>query len=146
VSWIKKSIVFALIGLVFSGSVGLAVFAHLCSVDGVEISYFTPAPDACSPEELDPCCAAEQETDSKVKLESEKCCTEIASYYKISTENADKILQLKFLPKYTNAFVLFPEIFPGIYEKEQFIAFTNTDPPNVLSGRDILISHQVFRI
>lgn len=145
-SWFRKSIVFVLISLVFTGSIGLAVFAHLCSVDGVELSYFTPAEDTCKPESNDPCCAAEATHDSKEKVEAEKCCTETASYYKISTENADKILQLKFLPKYTNAFVLFPEIFPGIYEKEQFIAYTNSDPPKSRSGKEILISHQVFRI
>lgn len=139
-----------MVSLIFAGTVGVSVFAHLCSIDGKEISYFTPAEDKCAPEPKEESCCHKEEkktvAPTSTQVEGEKCCKEVASYYKISTENADKILKLKFSPKHANTFVLFPEIFPEIYVKEKFIAFHKYDPPLKPSGRDILIKNQVFRI
>lgn len=144
----RNILVYFLIGLIFSGSVGISVFAHLCSINGQELSFFTPAEETCKPqvEETESCCHAEAKPKvTKSQVESEKCCTESVSFYKISTENADKILQLKFSPKHINAFLFFPEIFPSIFEKERQIAQKFPDPPSK-SGKEKLIAFQVFRI
>lgn len=142
---------FFLVSLIFAGTIGVSVFAHLCSVDGQELSYFAPAEDKCAPQpQEESCCHQNEETldvsQDDTKFEGGKCCKENISYYRISTENADKILQLKFSPKYVNSFVLFPEIFPGIYVKEELIAFHDSGPPEKPYGKDLLIRNQVFRI
>lgn len=145
----QKALLLSLIGLIFCGSVGVSVFAHLCSVDGAEISYFHPIKESCKPqaEEQTDCCHQEPPTkENNVRLQAEKCCREVVSYYKISTENADKILKLKLQSKHHNVFFLFPEIFPTVYDKEYQIAYESPDPPGKSSGREILITHQVFRI
>lgn len=143
----QKLFLYFLIVLVFTGSVGISVFGHFCSIDGQEFSYFVPKEDTCvTPLETESCCHKKNlESQKNQKIQEEKCCSETVSYFKISTENADEILKLKFTPKYTNAFLLFPEIFPSIYAKENQIA-QNQDGPPKKSGREILIAFQVFRI
>ncbi|MGV3630435.1 MAG: hypothetical protein ACO1O6_04490 [Bacteroidota bacterium] len=144
---VQKILVLTLIGLIFCGSVGVSVFAHLCSVDGLEVSYFQPKDDSCKPlVEEESCCHEEKAAAEKSGFSSEKCCKESVSYYKISTENADKILKLKFEPKHAKAFLIFPEIFPSVFIKEQQIAYEAPPPPGRSSGKEILIAHQVFRI
>jgi hypothetical protein len=144
---LQKLFLFSLIGLVFVGSVGISVFGHLCSVNGEEISFFAPIEETCKPvvEEKSCCHAPKEISKSENNFKAEKCCTESFSYYKISTENTDRILDLKFSPKYTNAFFFFPEIFPTVFEKEIQIAKYYPDPPQK-SGKEILIAFQVFRI
>jgi hypothetical protein len=143
----QKLLVLTLIGLIFCGSVGVSVFAHLCSVDGLELSYFQPQEDSCKPDlEEESCCHKKAPAAEKTSIGSEKCCKESVSYYKISTENADKILKLKFQPKHAKAFLLFPEIFPAVFVKEEQIAYEAPPPPGKSSGREIIIAHQVFRI
>lgn len=145
----RNILVYFLMGLIFSGSIGVTMFAHLCSIDGKEVSFFVPAEEKCKAkvEETESCCHAEVKKVEATKshLEAEKCCTESVSFYKISTENADKILQLKFSAKHVNAFLFFPEIFPTIFEKERQIAQKFPDPPSK-SGKEKLIAFQVFRI
>ncbi|MCE3295618.1 MAG: hypothetical protein K0R65_1332 [Crocinitomicaceae bacterium] len=146
---VQKLFVLTLIGLIFCGSVGVSVFAHLCSVDGLELSYFQPQEDKCKPAvEEKSCCHEEKPAveHKKSGIDSDKCCKESVSYYKISTENADKILKLKLQPNHAKVFLLFPEIFPSIFVKEEQIAYEAPPPPGKSSGREILIAHQVFRI
>lgn len=143
----QKILVLTLVSLIFCGSVGVSVFAHLCSIDGLEVSYFQPVEESCTPPvEQESCCHETTAPVEKNGINSKKCCQESVSYYKISTENADKILKLKLQPKHINAFLLFPEIFPEVFVKEEQIAYEAPPPPGKSSGREILIAHQVFRI
>lgn len=144
---IKNSILYVLIFTVFVGSVGISVFAHFCSIKGAEYSYVIPLEDTCEKIEVKSCCSHEEEVDNGdlEEVESEKCCKEEATYYKLNTENFSKILKLKNHVKHFNSFPFFSELFPTIFDKEDYIAFQEDSPP-WKKGKQILIENQVFRI
>ncbi len=146
---IQKSILYSLITLIFVGSVGVSVFAHFCSIDGTDYSYFLKSEEKCAPKTVElkqeSSCCHEKETDSKIVFKTEKCCKEEVSYYKLNTENYSKIIKLKEHVKYYKAFSYFSELFPTIFSKEEQIAQIESSPPTK-SGKEIIIENQVFRI
>lgn len=146
---IQHLFVYFSIGLIFLGSIGVGVFSHLCSINGTETSFFKPIEDKCKQQvEVKSCCHKPEKlatSNNLLKFEKEKCCSESFSYYKISTENADKILKLKFSPNHLKDYLIFQEVFPVVFDKEIQIALKKPDPP-CKSGREILIAFQVFRI
>lgn len=128
------------------GSVGVGVFSHLCSVDGLEQSFFIPKEDKCLTVVKEKSCCHKSDTKTEShELSTKKCCSESLAIYKLNTENTDQILKLKFNKKYISIFQILPEILPSIFVKENQIAYTNPDPPRS-SGKEILIFKQVFRI
>lgn len=145
---LERGIVLTLMSLVFLGSIGVSVFEHLCSIEGQETAYFSPNNDPCetTPDSKKTSCCHEKSELSEVttRIQKTKCCTEKISFYKISTENADKILKLKFSPNHQKDFLFIPEIFPTVFEKN--IAFYAPDYPPLSSGKKIIIAYQVFRI
>ncbi len=142
---LNKIILSLFLVLIFFGSIGVSVFEHFCSINGNEISYFAPLEDKCEKESIKQSCCSHKQNDISTVLKKEKCCSEQFSYIKLNTENHTEIVKLKNDIKFNKAFSYFSELFPIIYSKEEFIAFVGGDPPSK-SGRQIIISNQVFRI
>lgn len=145
---LNKTILFIFIVLIFFGSIGISVFEHFCSIDGKEVSYFTPIEERCDiKSEIETCCSHKSTplNFKKENFKKEKCCSEQFSYIKLNTENHSEILKLKENTKFLKAFSYFSELFPTIYSKEEYIAFCDVDPPSS-SGQELIIKYQNFRI
>jgi hypothetical protein len=145
VKLLNKIIVSFLITLIFFGTIGISVFEHFCSINGKEVSYFSPIEESCETEIVSNSCCSHKKSTNSLEFKKEKCCTEQFSYIKLNTENHSEILKLKENIKFLNAFSYFSELFPTIYSKEQYIAQIHDDPPKK-SGKEIIILNQVFRI
>lgn len=138
-----KSVLLTLLAtLLFTVNVGIPVFEHICSKDGVFNSIIFKS-NHCEQKQINlPSCC------QKLKAKKNDCC-----------HNETKIIKLKI--EYTSSLnkIVFEQI--AINEVKNAIAlhlgslinydtlrdnFSGSDPPPKLSGRKILIKNQVFRI
>lgn len=135
--------------VVFSTTVGLNVFAHFCKKDGTSISYVIPIEHDCQKEAIEnscchkdivPTCCSNEESQIK-----EDCCSDQVKFFQLTSDL--KLDKFKGLPSISFALFSIQDFF--IKENDAFLrsltiySFENPPPK---SGRDILISHQVFRI
>lgn len=144
----KIVILSLLVLFTFVGNIGFSVFTHSCEEDGIFRSYFVQLQDHCedkAEEVLPPCCQKEQKKGcGDEQLESD-CCNDQVDVYKINldffTDYKVTVPDMIFVENSTlfifdnNASVI------ANYNPEHYI-----HPPPILSGRDILIRNQVFRI
>lgn len=140
-----------LIAFILLGSAGLRVFKHSCEEDGVFTSYILPADDHCQEkelEELPTCCQKEALQvsccDANVS-DKDDCCSDEVDIYTVDFD----FFQDNDL---TVPHFVFEEVFPVFaeLEKKHISQSKGSDflrpPPDPLSGREILIKNQVFRI
>ena len=138
---LKRFILFATILLLFVGNIGIRVFSHSCTKEGVFTSYIFENHDACPSEkkEMPPCC---QKEDPK----NDGCCSDFSALYKIDIDY-DKTDDFKtgFLVNATinNSFV-FDNTRSLIHEATPIACFI--PPPWKPSGKLLLIKKQVFQI
>jgi len=138
---LKRFILFATILLLFVGNIGIRVFSHSCSKEGVFTSYIFENHDACPSEtkEMPPCCKKE---DPK----KDGCCSDYSALYKIDIDY-DKTDDFKtaFSVNATlnNSFV-FDNTRNIIHEATPIACFI--PPPCKPSGKLLLIKKQVFQI
>lgn len=137
---LKRTILFATIFLLFVGNVGVRVFSHSCSKEGVFTSYIFENHDACPSEtkKIPPCC---QKEDSKI----DGCCSDYSAIYKIDIDyNKTDNFKTEFSLNATinNSFVI-DNHRNVIYEATQIACFI---PPPQPSGKLLLIKKQVFQI
>lgn len=143
----KTILVSFLILFTFIGNVGLSVFTHSCEEDGIFRSYIIKTQNHCEDveiEKLPPCCQKEAEKSCGTEMD-DNCCNDEINIFKIN---------LDYFSQYE---ISIPPIPSANYITEDYYCFDaikniqyNSDltihPPPVLSGRQILIKHQVFRI
>lgn len=140
-----------LVAFILLGSAGLRVFKHSCEEDGIFTSYILPADDHCQEkelEELPPCCQKESVQVSCCDVdvsEEDDCCSDEVDIYTVDFDFfQDNDLNV---PHFT-----FEKILPlfKVLEKQHISLSKGSDflrpPPDPLSGREILIKNQVFRI
>ena len=138
---LKRFILFATILLLFVGNIGIRVFSHSCTKEGVFTSYIFENHDACPSEtkEIPPCCKKEDPT-------NDGCCSDFSALYKIDIDY-DKTDDFKtgFLVNATinNSFV-FDNTRNIIHEATPIACFI--PPPCKPSGKLLLIKKQVFQI
>ena len=138
---LNRFILFATILLLFVGNIGIRVFSHSCTKEGVFTSYIFENHDACPSEtkEIPPCCKKE---DPK----NDGCCSDYSALYKIDIDY-DKTDDFKtgFLVNATinNSFV-FDNTRNIIHEATPIACFI--PPPCKPSGKLLLIKKQVFQI
>ena len=138
---LKRFILFATILLLFVGNIGIRVFSHSCTKEGVFTSYVFENHDACPSEtkEIPPCCKKE---DPK----NDGCCSDYSSIYKIDIDY-DKTDDFKtgFSVNATinNSFV-FDNTRILFHEATPIACFI--PPPWKPSGKLLLIKKQVFQI
>lgn len=148
---LKNSLIYCLIIVSFIGTIGVNVFQHSCSEDGVFKAYFINTNTHCdateSVEELPTCCQKEykKELSSKETL-NEDCCNDEVSYFKASFDYFSTF-ELKITAKNAIVLLSIPE-----WKLVNSIATIQTanhyeDPPPLLkTGREILLNKQVFRL
>lgn len=147
--WIKNCTLLILVIVSFIGTIGVNVFQHSCSEDGVYTAYFINTNAHCEPLEpsTESCCEKERKIPSPSKQAiSDNCCTDEVSYFKASL---DYFSSYKIQVHALNTFVI-PVVY---YWNESFIlpiqqaSLQYEDPPPLLkSGREILLNKQVFRL
>ena len=138
---LKTFILFATILLLFVGNIGIRVFSHSCTKEGVFTSYVFENHDACPSEskKVPPCC---QKEDPK----NDGCCSDYSSYYKIDIDyNKTDDFKTDFS---FNATINAPFVFDNTtnvnYEETQIACLI--PPPWKPSGKLLLIKKQVFQI
>lgn len=138
---IKRFVLFSTIILLFVGNVGIRVFSHACSKEGVFTSYIFENHDACPSEtkKAPPCC---QKEDPK----NDGCCSDYSSYYKIDIDyNKTDDFKTDFS---FNATINAPFVFDNTtnvnYEATQIACLI--PPPWKPYGKLLLIKKQVFQI
>lgn len=144
----RKIILFFFVSLLFTGSIGINVFAHFCSQDGTDYSYILP-PETCAreiqPTEKPSCCHAEAPVDNHGKQFKSNCCHEAVSTFKIPADFLHQIHGLQ-------AWAIFPGQQPtpvyafasAIEVAPRVLGFEKRPPPK--PGQEILILHQTFLI
>ena len=142
---IKTLLVSLLILFTFVGNIGMSVFTHSCEEDGVFRSYFVKLDDHCDDheeEKVPPCCKKEGASSS---VKKDDCCSDNVAVYQVNFSYFSEYSQQIHLIASTDQTVVefqFIQALPiRAIELPKII-----NPPPVLSGRDILIKHQVFRI
>jgi len=138
---LKRFILFATILLLFVGNVGIRVFSHACSKEGVFTSYIFENHTACPSEtkKVPPCC---QKEDPK----NDGCCSDYSSIYKIDIDYSktdDFKTEFSFNAPINTSFV-FENTVNVNYEATQIACLI--PPPRKPSGKLILIKKQVFQI
>jgi hypothetical protein len=126
---IFKRILFSFAALfVLMGTAGFYVFEHSCKMDGVDQHLYIPMEHICQEE-----------------AEVESCCHSPSA----QEENSDYNY---FHSSIDYKFVVFPafSLWTSPFgeeriEESSILSKKLIDPPNVLSGKDISIAHQVFR-
>jgi len=144
----KPIFVGLLILFTFVGNVGMSIFTHSCEEDGVFRSYFVKTHDHCNEQKKviqAPCCKKEKNTECSNEIKEKDCCNDEVDIFKINLDYfsdgqlsipvfsiCQKPISYNFCGLFSNAIQ---------YNPENYI-----HPPPRLSGKDILIKHQVFRI
>jgi hypothetical protein len=143
-----RALLILLTAFTFIGSVGFPVFTHICKEDGAFRSLFTKEKMHCSIEstaKLPPCCALKLAKDPKEKFQS-NCCEEQTDLFKLRFDyKNDQSLHYDWFVEAstcapTAAFILYQTKEANIHGKHY------RPPPLQLSGQELLIEHQVFRI
>jgi hypothetical protein len=144
--FVRKTGLFFLVFLLFTGSIGINVFAHFCSQAGTDYSYILP-PDSCETEmaaALPACCHAPVQIDHSDKQFKNNCCQEAVSTFKISTDFLQKFsspLVWHLVPQQPKVLYAFAET---VVEAPLVLGFAQRPPPK--PGREILVLQQTFRI
>ena len=137
---VHSGISFLLILFILAGSAGLRVFKHACEEDGIFTSYFVQLQDHCGEHQvqLPECCVKDQ-------IEKDDCCSDEVDIYQVDFDYfQDSSLELPLFADPISA--------PAPVWKTQVVNETaacqtvTRPPPLVLSGRSLLIEHQLFRI
>ena len=148
---LKNSLIFCLIIVSFIGTIGISVFQHSCSEDGVFIAYFINTNTHCevteTVEELPTCCQKEQKkTFSSKQAIKKDCCNDEVSYFKVSLDYYSTF-NLKITAKNTVSLLSIPEWKRVNSNSTISTSLRYEDPPPLLkSGREILLNKQVFRL
>jgi hypothetical protein len=138
---IFKRILFSFAALfVLMGTAGFYVFEHSCKMDGVDQHLYIPMEHICQEEaEVESCCHS-----PSAQEENSDCCQDEVSVIQIDYNYFHSSIDYKFVV--FPAFSLWTSPFgEERIEESSIISKKLIDPPNVLSGKDISIAHQVFR-
>ena len=120
--------------ILFVASTGFTLFSHICLMEEKETITTQKMPDCCAKE---PIATAEKEG-----LNSSNCCIDNSTYLKFDFTGAtQRGLEFSDLP-------LFITIFnsESVNISTTFTGYIFKDLPPPLSGRNILLNKQVFRI
>jgi hypothetical protein len=87
VNAITRISIIAFVLFAFVGNIGIRVFTHSCSEDGIFRSYFIENQSHCKDDKVEkllpPCCQKNQKTDCGENLK-EDCCTDEVDVFKIT--------------------------------------------------------------
>lgn len=140
VTLLKNLIFLIFAAFTFVGSVGMGVFTHFCHKDGIEQSYILPPANHCADKktEVQICCVHE------VQIQESDCCSDQVDFFQLDFEQFESPYFFSF---YTEAFSSGAYFsFRFVPASSELVASNYANPPPILSGRQILIQNQVFRI
>ncbi len=142
---IKTLLVSLLIVFTFVGNIGMSVFTHSCEEDGVFRSYFVKLDDHCEDheeEKVPPCCKKEGANSS---IEKDDCCSDDIAVYQVNFSYFSEFSQDFYISAAAVSHAVEFQFIEALPIRSIELPKT-INPPPVLSGRDLLIKHQVFRI
>ena len=140
--FIKHSILLLLLFFLFVGNVGVNVFKHICSENGVVVSYvFNEGENQCKMHEikqdLSSCCHENESKDEK------GCCSDEVEYVKLKTDVEQHHPEIFSFPLQA---VLLPSVELEEISQwyDEYISTYKTPPPP--NSRELLIRKQVWII
>jgi hypothetical protein len=144
---ITRISIIAFVLFAFVGNIGVRVFTHSCSEDGIFRSYFIEDQSHCSDDEaektLPPCCQKAPKTDCGEDLK-EDCCSDEVDVFKIALDYfswekiAPQIAKLQHDHFFISESI---EFLPKSVHQEVFY-----DPPPKPAGTQLLQHICVYRI
>ena len=138
----RRLSIWVIIILLFAGNIGISVYNHICSKDGVFTSLYFPNDSHCQEKQnkLPPCC-------QKKKIKKSNCCHNETKIFKLKADYSNtcsKIdLSIKSISISKDNLLAFFSVEVANTESKKF---SGHDPPPLIFGREILIQNQVFRI
>lgn len=141
--YLRTIFLLGLLSLLFVGNIGVNVFKHVCSEEGVSVSYLVNrGSEHCAnhaiQQELPPCCHSEE------KKKKDDCCSDEVLYFKIHIDAEQHVL-----PHFDfDAQAVVPdeiEWCDALKYVEQEVALSYITPPPP-DGREILLFKQVWII
>jgi hypothetical protein len=147
VSPITRISIIAFVLFAFLGNIGVRVFTHSCSEDGIFRSYFIENQSHCKDEKvlesLPPCCQKSAEKSCGVTAK-ENCCTDEVDVFKVTLDffSWDKVAieQAEIHEQRTFEFFQINNNFPEVR------ILSNVDPPPKPSGKYLLTHLCTYRI
>ncbi len=151
---IQRILLYFLTALLFLGNVGIPIFKHVCSEDGVFTSLFIPQNNHCQEkpvEELPPCCRVEKSESCDLTQEiinEDDCCHDETTVVQIETDE----LQNELFKWHLNTVLTdFSKCIFPTFESVNFQLLAQytppiNGPPKVDSGTARLVFYQVFRV
>lgn len=139
--WVRSSILLLLTFFLLCGSFGMLIFKHSCNQEGVSFSYFIHSGNHTAVDNLSNSCSNCCSNESK----KHNCCQDEISYFKIKL---DFVSYEKIHVPNAQIFkkdLIFFEPYISIIACSR-LKFNKKYPPPIISGNEILIRHQVFRI
>lgn len=137
---LRQTLFLFLVVFTFVGSIGMGVYSHFCSKDGMEQSFFIQQEHHCKEvkKALPACCQHES-----AQLEKD-CCSDEVNFIQTDFDYFQQHSVFSFVP-----FVL-PTAVYNLLVEPVVVAEISTgnlaNPPPKLSGKEIIIKNQVFRI
>jgi len=141
VNFIRHTLFILLTMFIFVGSVGVGIYSHFCTKDGIEHSYFIRQAHHCEKEEVKKSSCCQHET--KTTLERD-CCSDKIQFMQIDLDYFQQISALVFIPFITPSPVY--STFKKALVSKRISNANFANPPPKLSGKEIIIQYQVFLI
>lgn len=138
---IKQLIILLLTAFILGGSVGVNVFKHICSKDGVSVTYLFNTNSHCEEEEQLACHAEASEVPAccqpEKKKEKDDCCSDEVNHYQLKIDYAPQendVQQAFFID------IDLPPFIEGSSERTAPICLQNSniqcaDPPPLEASR-----------
>jgi hypothetical protein len=138
--FLRQTLFLILVIFTFVGSIGMSVYSHFCSKDGIEQSYFIQQEHHCEviTKKLPACCQKES-----VEMEKD-CCSDEVHFIQADFDYFQQLSTFSFVPFAVPTAVYELTVEPVIVA--EISTYNLANPPPKLSGKEILIKNQVFRI
>lgn len=142
----KQILILFFATVIFTGTVGVNVFAHYCKIDGVDYSFISPKEDHCNKEkEQESCCLPAIKTSKEETQVNDDCCSDEVTSFKITSELFQKEINNNHIVAVSSP--IEPFIYSSIIlEESPNLNYFNYRQPIPKWGRDLLIQNQLFRI
>ena len=130
----KNLSIYLMTAILFVASTGFTLFSHICLMDEKQ---------TVSAQKMEDCCVKETLPDASAEgLNSSNCCIDNSTYLKFDFTGAtQRVLEFSDIPLFITIINVEPENI-----STTFSGFIFKDLPPPLSGRNILLNKQVFRI
>lgn len=141
-NFLRNILFLALTVFTFVGSIGVGVFSHFCSKDGLEQSYFVRQSHHCDEKEaVSPVCCQRHEPKEVLK---NNCCSDQMQFVQLNLDYFQQTVAIAF-----HTFASPSPVYGLMISATNSVSISKSNlanPPPKKNGREIVIHYQEFLI